>query len=277
MLQRVRRALGRPRAGNVGTLDPLATGMLPICVGEATKVAGEILTGRKRYRFAVRLGARTASGDAEGPVVETCTVPALDAARIEAALAGLRGWQRQVPPMYSAIKQGGRPLYELARAGIETPRAAREIEIHELTLLACEPPVLELDVLCSKGTYVRVLAEDLARALGSCGHVSALRRLYVEPFEGQPMLTPEAVEAAAQDGSLSLLPRDEPLRHLPAVSLEPADALRLQHGQSILVGGAQAAGRVRLYDATGRFLGLGSVEPGSRVRPKRLLVFNAPR
>lgn len=271
MLQRVRRALGRPRAGNVGTLDPLATGMLPICVGEATKLAGEILTGRKRYRFAVRLGERTATGDAEGAIIETCAVPALDAQRIEAALAGLRGAQMQVPPMYSAIKHGGRPLYELARAGIETPRSARAIEIQELTLRSCELPLLELDVLCSKGTYVRVLGEDLARALGSCGYVVALRRLHVEPFAAGAMLTPEAVEAAARAGTLELLPMDAPLRHLPAVALGAADAARLLHGQSVFVAGAQPAERVRLYDPAARFLGLGRVEAGSRVCPRRLI------
>lgn len=186
-LQRVRRLLGADKAGHVGSLDPLATGMLPICLGEATKVAGEILSGRKRYRFTVGLGSRTATGDTEGDVVQTAAVPDLDGPRIDAALQSFLGSQSQVPPMYSAIKRGGQPLYKLARAGVEVEREPRHIEIFSLPRIRFDGSSLELEALCSKGTYIRTLSEDIARKLGTCGHVTALRRLFVEPFEGEPV------------------------------------------------------------------------------------------
>src|SRR6516225_3489747 len=195
-LQRVRALYAREKAGHVGSLDPLATGMLPICLGEATKVAGDLLEGRKRYRFRIALGAATATGDTEGEVTASAPIPPLTTAAVEAALAQWRGVQQQVPPMYSAIKRAGQPLYRLARQGVSVPRAARAIEISELTLLRLEGAALELEAQCSKGTYVRVLAEDIARALGTCGHVTALRRLWVEPFAAQPMHTLESLAAA---------------------------------------------------------------------------------
>lgn len=274
-LQRVRRAYGAARAGHVGSLDPLATGMLPICLGEATKVAGEIVSGRKRYRFIVQLGARTATGDAEGAVVEVAPVPAFQGAGVAAALRRFVGRSFQVPPMYSALKRDGRPLYRLARAGIEVERAAREIEIHSAELLAADPLAgcISVEVCCSKGTYIRVLAEDLARALGTCGHVSALRRLGVEPFDGEPMHGLDALEERSREGRLpALLAPDAALRGLPAVHLDEPEAVRLQQGQAVRRPAAACARRVRLYDADGRFLGLGEVLPEGRVQPRRLLM-----
>lgn len=265
-LQRVRRLLGAEKAGHVGSLDPLATGMLPICLGEATKVAGEILSGRKRYRFTVRLGARTTTGDTEGKVVETASVPSLEHDSLRTALQSFLGMQEQVPPMYSAIKTGGQPLYKLARSGIEVERSPRRIEIFELALVAFEASSLELEALCSKGTYIRTLAEDIARSLGSCGHVTALRRLYVEPFEREPMHSLDTV------GDAAILPADRPLRHLPAVSLDAAAAARILHGQT--VPGDAGAGTVRLYDDGGHFLGLGVADGYGAVRPRRLFVRN---
>jgi len=270
-LQRVRRLLGRIKAGHIGSLDPLATGMLPICLGEATKIAADVLEGRKRYRFTVQLGVRTATGDAEGEVTARESVPQLSAAGIEAALARFRGVSEQVPPMYSALKRHGQPLYKLARAGIEVERAARRIEIAELTLCGWAADSLELEVLCSKGTYVRVLAEDIARALGTCGHVTALRRLYVEPFAGEPMQTLEALEEAHARGlAPPLLPVDWPLRHLPELHLGHAAAQRLAHGQRIALG-APAAARARIYDERGRFLGVGETDAAGTLHPRRLL------
>lgn len=275
-LQRVRRLLGAEKAGHVGSLDPLATGMLPICLGEATKVAGEILSGRKRYRFTVQLGSRTATGDIEGSVVETSPVPHIERERLDSVLSGFLGSQEQVPPMYSAIKSGGQPLYKLARAGIEIERAARRIEVFELPLIGYDGSSLQLEALCSKGTYIRTLAEDIARALGTCGHVSALRRLFVEPFEGETMETLETVTAAASDLAargarpLRILPADWPLQHLPAVRLSDADARRLLQGQ--VVAGGIEAGTVRLYDSADEFLGLGETDGGGAVRPRRLFV-----
>lgn len=266
-LQRVRRMLGADKAGHVGSLDPLATGMLPICLGEATKIAGEIISQRKRYRFTVKLGERTATGDVEGAVVERCEIPQLDEPRIEAALAAFRGPQRQVPPMYSAIKKDGQPLYKLARAGQEVEREAREIEIHELICTGRDEVSLQLEALCSKGTYVRVLAEDLARALGSCGHVTALRRLYVEPFEGEPMETLESIE----QGAPRILPADRGIPEMPALHLSPQEAQRLRHGQEVPLNVPTAAGKRRLYDGDGSFMGIGEVA-GQSVRPRRLWV-----
>ncbi|HTT03261.1 MAG TPA: tRNA pseudouridine(55) synthase TruB [Steroidobacteraceae bacterium] len=272
-LQRVRRLFGAPKAGHVGSLDPLATGMLPVCLGEATKVAGELVGGRKRYRFAVALGAATDTGDREGAVIETAPVPACDAQTLQVTLARFTGRQQQVPPMYSALKHQGRPLYRLARAGIEIERAAREIEISELTLRGCEGDVLDLEALCSKGTYVRALAQDIARALGTCGHVVRLRRLYVEPFDDEPMHSLDALAslaATAGEPLAALIAADRALARLPSVTLSQAAAARLGCGQTVAEPQCRWAGRVRLYDDRGRFMGLGDADGAGAVRPRRL-------
>ena len=279
---RVRRLLRASKAGHVGSLDPLATGMLPICLGEATKVAGEILEGRKVYRFTVALGARTSTGDAEGEVVERVPVPAFDAGAVREAMRAFIGETRQVPPMYSAIKQGGQPLYKLARAGQVVAREPRVIHIDAFELLGLGvdaeglPATLDCRVNCGKGTYVRVLAEDLARALGTVGHVAALRRERVEPFDPARLVTLEALEAAAATGDLGSLPwlsPDDALGHLPAVDLDPEGQRRLLHGQPVGVptGDWPIGQRVRLRGATGVFLGLGAVSGPGRVAPKRLV------
>jgi tRNA pseudouridine55 synthase len=272
-LQRVRRLLRADKAGHVGSLDPLATGMLPICLGEATKIAGDILSGRKRYRFAIALGTRTATGDVEGAVVETLPVPDFDAAALEAVLQRFRGRTSQVPPMYSAIKRDGQPLYKLARAGVEVERKPRDIEIAELTVVARSGTRLELEALCSKGTYIRVLAEDIARALGTCGHVAELRRLSVEPFESRAMQTLDEVTARAERGEPPvLIEPDLAIPHLPAVHLTAAAAARVMHGQAAAVPAETAPGRVRLYDAQGRFFGIGEADGFGQAQPRRLFV-----
>jgi tRNA pseudouridine55 synthase len=264
------------KAGHVGSLDPLATGMLPICLGEATKVAGDILSGRKLYRFTVALGSRTATGDTEGAVVETAAVPQFDAPRLAEVLRQFHGPQTQVPPMYSALKRDGQPLYKLARAGIEVERAARDIEIFSLTLLGPSASALELEVLCSKGTYVRTLAEDIAKALGTCGHVQFLRRVYVEPFGDAPMETLESIARALEAGTLpAILPTDAPLQHMAAVALDSRATEMIRHGQSVIIADCGTAGRVRLYDATGAFIGIAESDGAGNVRPKRL--FNDAR
>jgi tRNA pseudouridine55 synthase len=271
-LQRVRALYGREKAGHTGSLDPLATGMLPVCLGEATKFAGELLAGRKRYRFSISLGTATATGDAEGEVTQQATVPALTSAALQSSLSRFQGPQQQVPPMYSALKRSGRPLYELARAGVTVPRAARSVEIFELTLSALAGAVLELETLCSKGTYVRVLAQDIAAALGTCGHVSALRRLYVEPFDGEVMHTLESLqEARARDEWPPLLALDIPLRHLPMLRLERTAAHRFLSGQKVLSTGTGATGRTRVYDAAGGFLGVGEIDTAGMLQPRRLM------
>jgi tRNA pseudouridine55 synthase len=270
-LQKTRRMLGADKAGHVGSLDPLASGMLPICLGEATKIAGDILSGRKLYRFTVALGTRTSTGDTEGGVVESAAVPDFDELRLDQVLRQFHGQQTQIPPMYSALKRDGQPLYKLARAGIEVERAARNIEIFALTRQTWSANHLELEVLCSKGTYVRTLAEDIAKALGTCGHVQALRRVYVEPFNEAPMDTLESIARALEAGTLPMiLPADAPLQHLVAVRLDPRATEKMLHGQAVTAGECGTAGRVRLYDAAGAFIGIGESDGAGSVRPKRL-------
>ena len=271
-LQRVRRLLGAAKAGHVGSLDPLATGMLPICLDEATKIAGDILSGRKCYRFSIGLGTRTATGDAEGAVIETAPVPLLQADDISRALESFLGPQAQIPPMYSALKRDGQPLYRLARAGQVVERAARDIHISELKILSFEGTALELEVICSKGTYVRTLAEDIARALGTCGYVTRLHRSYVEPFVSEPMHSLVAIASACAAGDFpALLPADFGVGHFAAVHLDAARAQRLRHGQAVRVEDC-VSGRVRLYDEAGRFFGMGEANAAGEVRPRRLFV-----
>lgn len=272
--QRVRRLLGGVKAGHVGSLDPLATGMLPICLGEATKLAGEVLEGNKVYRFAVRLGARTATGDAEGAIVETAPVPTLEGATVDRVLERFLGDSEQIPPMYSAIKQGGQPLYALARAGKTVERAARRIRIHALERLTLEPAMLECRVECGKGTYVRVLAEDIARALGTQGHVVALRRECVQPFPSAGMQTlPELESLIGAGHSPPVLEPQAAVPHLPAVELGAEAARRLALGQVVdFPGLAAPEGQIlRVLEVGGRFLGLGRVAGPERIAPKRLV------
>jgi tRNA pseudouridine55 synthase len=271
-LQRVRSLYNREKAGHVGSLDPLATGMLPICLGEATKVAGDLLDGRKCYQFSVALGVRTATGDTEGEVIATAAVPVLARTGLEAVLSGFIGRQKQVPPMYSALKRDGEPLYRLARAGVTVERAAREIELFALSVISMSQASLDLELLCSKGTYVRVLAEDIAARLGTCGHVSRLRRLYVEPFINEPMHTLEALTQARSLGSgPALIAADRALMHLSAVVLPPVAAERLRQGQRVAAEVLPPGTRVRLYGSAGEFLGVGTADGSGGVQPRRLL------
>jgi tRNA pseudouridine55 synthase len=264
--------MGAAKAGHVGSLDPLATGMLPICLEEATKIAGDILAGRKCYRFSIGLGSRTATGDAEGGVIETAPVPPLQLAEISRALQAFHGRQAQIPPMYSALKRDGQPLYRLARAGQVVERAAREIEISDLKILSFDGASLELEVLCSKGTYVRTLAEDIARALGTCGYVTRLHRAYVEPFMSESMHSLQAIASACAAGDAPpLLPADYGVGHLPAVYLDATRAQRLRQGQLVAIE-AGVSGRVRLYDEAGRFFGMGEANAQGEVRPRRLFI-----
>jgi tRNA pseudouridine55 synthase len=270
---RVRRLLGASKAGHVGSLDPLATGMLPICLGEATKLAGEILEGNKVYRFRIALGERRSTGDAEGDVVETAVVPSLDATIVESALAGFVGDSLQVPPMYSAIKQGGVPLYKRARAGETVERAARPIRIERLELLQLGAASIECRVVCGKGTYVRVLAEDIARALSTVGYVSALRRESVQPFGPERLVTLEAIESG-EAAALPLVSLDEAVGHLRLVSLGETATRRLAQGQVVDATEAlrfNLGETVRVHGPEGRFLGLGRVAAPARIAAKRLV------
>jgi tRNA pseudouridine55 synthase len=270
----VRKAFGARSAGHVGTLDPMATGMLPICLDEATKVIAEIESGAKAYEFTLRLGARTDTGDSEGEVVEKLPVPVLAAATIETALGGFRGVGQQVPPMYSALKRDGRPLYELARKGIEVERQPRSIEIFRLELVEQGVDFLRLVCECAKGTYIRVLGEDLARALGTTGHLSALRRTWVQPFQGMPMQSLEITLASAREGQ-GLMPPDKALGSLPESWLTEEQCRVLRHGQpvrSAVTPAAEEGRKVRLYAPGGVFLGLAEARPEGWLQPRRLIL-----
>jgi len=269
-LQRVRRLAGGIKAGHTGSLDPLASGMLPICLGEATKLAGEMLALHKCYEFGVQLGERSETGDAEGAIIERCEVPALTRASVQAVLERFLGAQQQIPPMYSALKRDGEPLYRLARKGLTVEREARAICIETLELLELAEDRLDLRVFCSKGTYVRVLAEDVARALGTCGRLYRLRREFVEPFAGEPMAQLSDLENSATSLiAWPLLPSDRAVTHLPALHL-PADAVKaLVHGKPV-DGAAPTAGQWRMYDMGGRFLGLGASDAAHTLRVRRL-------
>lgn len=273
-LQRVKRLFDARKAGHTGSLDPLASGLLPICLGQATKVSRFLLNAGKRYQVVARLGQRTDTGDADGQVIEERPVPALDRGLVKRVLARFEGSQTQIPPMYSAIKHQGQRLYKLARQGIEIERQPREIEIHGLELLSLEADALELEVACSKGTYVRTLVEDIARALGTVAHVIVLRRLGVGPYAEGRMYKLEELEALAEQGMERLdellLPVDSALEHWPSVELGADSAYYLMQGQAVMAPGAPSSGKVRLYDEGHGFLGIGEVKLDGRVAPTRL-------
>jgi tRNA pseudouridine55 synthase len=277
-LQRVRSLFAplnggaRPTAGHTGSLDPLATGMLPICLGEATKISGLILAGRKAYETEIALGRRTATGDAEGKVIEESAVPALTSAAVTARLATLTGPQQQRPPMFSAVRSGGVRLYQLARRGIEIERQPRPIEIYGIDLIALRPDRLTLRVVCSKGTYIRTLAEDVARALGTVGHVVRLHRRWVEPFEGAVMHGLGELERTAALDMHALrqlvLPIEQALPGLMEVHLEWQDAGRISQGQRVPFKGRP--GLAAVYGPDRRLLGIGELSEDGGLRARRL-------
>lgn len=273
-LQRVRRLFGARKAGHTGSLDPLASGLLPVCLGQATRFSGYLLDAAKAYRVTGQLGARTSTGDAEGEVVENCEWAQLDRAGFTAVLASFRGAIEQVPPMYSALKQGGERLYRKARRGEIVERAARRVEIEHLALEHWEPPSFSLDVRCSKGTYVRTLVEDVARAAGSCAHVTALRRYAAGPYGEADMHTLEALEAFLAEGPERLaavvLAPDTALAALPLVTLSAAETLRMSQGQAVELAAGDDEGLVRIY-GNGGFLGVGERDAAGILRAKRLL------
>ncbi|HEX6592277.1 MAG TPA: tRNA pseudouridine(55) synthase TruB [Moraxellaceae bacterium] len=280
-LMRVRHLYQADKAGHTGSLDPLATGLLPVCLGEASKFTQYLLEADKVYRTRIRLGQRTTTGDAEGEIVAEAPVPALSAADIESVLSRFRGEIDQVPSMYSALKKDGRPLYELARKGIEVERAARRVTIYRLELINADDPASdevewELEAHVSKGTYIRSLAEDIGADLGCGAHVTLLRRLSLGPFQAPAMVTLEQLEAAAASGGMEaldalLLPPWVGLADWPRVELGESSAYYLLQGQAVRVSGGPAEGSVLLFEQGGRFLGLGEMDGDGRVAPKRLI------
>lgn len=274
-LQRVRRSLRARKAGHTGSLDPLASGLLPVCLGQATKASSLLLDADKTYGVRVRFGARTTTGDREGEIAETAPVPTLSAEFLRGVTSRFIGDSTQVPPMYSALKHQGERLYHLARKGVEVERPPRSITIRRLDVLEIGRDWVTLEVVCSKGTYVRSLAEDLARGCGTVGHVASLRRLALGPFTRTQMHTLETIEQAAATGSdleSIILPVDEALPGLPAVQLGLAEQASVLQGRTVPAVGPGAS-RVRMYGVGGRFLGIGrmSVE-GARLAPERIMV-----
>jgi tRNA pseudouridine55 synthase len=269
VLQAVKRLLDADKAGHAGTLDPLASGLLPLLFGEATKFAQFGLDAAKEYVADVRLGSATDSGDAEGEVLERRPVD-VDERRLAQALAQFRGAIAQVPPMYSALKHEGRPLYALARAGQSVERAAREVVIHELDLVSRSDTLLRLRIRCSKGTYVRQLAADLGLALGTVAHLESLRRTAVAGLRLDRSVTLDDLQALGEASRLAwLLPPEKLIEHLPRVELGEALAARFLNGQAVRPQ-TVAAGPVRVYRA-GALLGVGEGGPEGELRPVRLI------
>lgn len=272
-LQQVKRLFKAQKAGHTGSLDPLASGLLVICFGEATKVSAYLLDADKRYVVSTRLGIKTSSGDAAGEILHA-DGPIPSRSDIDGVLDQFRGEISQIPPMFSALKHKGQRLYELARIGVEVERKPRKITIRSLEMTAMDEQSFDLDVRCTKGTYVRTLVEDISEAAGSYGHVASLRRLVVGPFEGSDMLTIEQIEQLAEGGPEALdtllLPIDSAISDWPSVKLGKDAAWYLQQGQAVSVPVAPESGWVRLYGAQSRFIGIGEVTPAGQIAPKRI-------
>jgi len=272
-LQKAKRLFRARKAGHTGSLDPLASGLLPVCLGEATKLSSFLLDTDKRYEVRIRLGAETDTADAEGAVTVTHPVPEMSDVLVEKVLHEFRGEGEQIPPMYSALKHQGQRLYDLARKGLEVERPPRPITIHALKLLRFDATTMELDVHCSKGTYIRTLAEDIGRALGCGGHVEVLRRTDVGSLDVANALTMDQLEAMSpEERDKVLLPLDELVSHLPALEFNEAMSLLLCQGNPLFVPQAPTQGWVRLYGCSAGFLGLGKVLEDGRIGPRRMLI-----
>ena len=272
-LQRTKRIFNARKAGHTGSLDPLATGVLPICFGEATKVSSFLLDSDKRYITTAQLGQTRTTGDMEGDVVQTRDIPALDVEIIEAVLDGFRGDIEQIPPMHSALKHEGTPLYKLARKGITIERKVRHVTIHELKLLEFTADTLTLEVHCSKGTYIRTLMEDIGEVIGCGAHLSALRRTEVSPFGQGPIYTLEELEAFAETSDLdkTLLPTDAAVPHWPMLDLTTEETQRLCNGIKVDRDDVPDSDGIRLYDPQGKFLGIGQRHESGQLAAKRLM------
>lgn len=283
VLQKVKRIFNANKAGHTGALDPLATGMLPICLGEATKFSRYLLDSDKRYRVIARLGQRTDTSDADGNVIETRPI-AFSPEELDAALDGFRGATKQVPSMYSALKYQGRPLYEYARQGMTVPREARDITVYELQFIRWEGDELELEIHCSKGTYIRTIIDDLGEKLGCGAHVIYLRRLQVATYPSERMVTLDKLNALLEQAQVEgsspaasldplLMPMESPAMGFPEVNLTSVTAGYLKLGQAVQAAGAPLDGLVRITEGDERkFIGMGEIDDEGRVAPRRLVV-----
>ena len=273
-LQKVRWMFNARKAGHTGSLDPMATGLLPICLGEATKIAGHLLGSRKAYLAEVRLGVTTNTDDADGQVVQTRSVPPLDDAAIEVALVTLRGHIVQIPPVYSALKQGGVALYKRARRGEDVQVPPREVEVYRLELIGREGDLLRLHVECGSGTYVRSLARDLGERLGCGAHLTALRRTWVEPFVDPQMMTLDALQQLQVDGDFTtidrlLLPLEGGLGAMPALSISGEQVVLLRQGKRFVQADLANEPMCRALDAAERLIALVEIDASGEVRVRR--------
>lgn len=276
-LQRAKRLFQAKKAGHTGSLDPLATGMLPICFGEATKFSQYLLDSDKRYYVAMKLGVKTATGDAEGEVISTRPVVDITKQKIEEASQQFLGSIQQVPPMYSALKHQGKPLYELARKGIEIERAPRDVQIYELIFEELIGDTIKFEVHCSKGTYVRTLVEDIGEALGCGAHVIELHRAAVTPYQNLKMYTLDELEEVYSTSGFDglrelLLPVESSVQVLPAVNLSQSAAYYIRLGQAVQIPQSRLSGSVRVFAEDGSFIGIGEMMEDGRVTPRRLVV-----
>lgn len=274
-LQQAKRLFQANKAGHTGALDPLATGVLPLCFGEATKVSQFLLEADKRYLTSVKIGERTDTADLEGRIISSRPTQGIDEQAVVNCLSQFRGQIVQVPPMYSALKHNGQPLYKLARAGKEVERKGRLVTIHELILHSFDGVRLTLEIHCSKGTYVRTIADDLGEALGCGAHVTALRRLKAGVFKIKDCVTPQQLQDVYERDGLAgldglLQPSDRAIEHLPAVRLASTTALFVRQGQAITARHLPNEGLVRLYDEE-EFIGIGYILDDGRVGPRRLM------
>ena len=275
VLQHVKRLYRARKAGHTGSLDKLASGLLPLCLGEATKLSGYLLEADKVYEATCALGATTTTGDAAGEITTTNPVPDISRSELERVLARFQGEIQQTPPMFSALKHAGQRLYKLAYAGITVERKPRTVTIYELTHERYSGDELKIRICCSKGTYIRTLAEDIGQELGCGAHLRTLRRVGTGPFTAAQMVTITELEQLAQIGTdaldAQLVPMDDVLRNIPAVHLNESMAFYMRQGQAITVPRAPVQGLVRLYDQKDMFLGVGTILDDGRVGPKRLL------
>lgn len=270
-LQKIKWLLKAAKAGHTGTLDPLATGLLPLCFGEATKFAHYLTDADKTYVATIKLGITTTTGDAEGAVLSTHPVN-VNQVDFEKTSQQFIGEISQVPPMYSALKFEGKALYEYARAGVEIERQSRQVTIHAITLNAFEIDVATITVRCSKGTYIRTLAEDIGKQLGCGAHLIGLRRTATANYDISQAITIEQFEAMGDERRLTMLaPPDSAVLHLPAITLDDDSAFYLLQGQAVWRSGAIPQGLLRLYDEHKSFLGLGELQDDGKIAPKRLM------
>jgi len=275
-LQALKRLLNVKKAGHTGSLDPIATGMLPICIGEATKFSQYLLESDKYYQVVAKLGVQTTTGDSEGEILATFPIVDITEEKIRQVLAKFLGITEQTPPMYSALKYKGKPLYELARQGIEVPRQPRSIQIHSIQFDAMDADSFSFTVHCTKGTYVRTLVEDMGKILGCGAHVCQLRRLAVAPFQNTTMHSLDDLHDFHKQAGVDklrelVLPMEAAVKSFPAVKLATASAFYLRMGQAIRVAHLPTCKYIRLLTESGQFLGIGEVLPDGRVKPQRLL------